>query len=122
MASPAASRGTGPTPVATTSPLPRQGVVDFIDNRLNPQLGSIRLRAAFDNTDGLLLPGLLARVQVDASAPRPVVLTPDRAVGTDQSRKFVWVVGADNQPQPCDAQRALEAHVRIEIELVPDNV
>jgi len=80
--------------------LPRAGTVDFIDNRLNPQSATIRLRASFDNRDGLLVPGLFARLRVNASAPRDVVLTPDRAVGTDQNRKFVWVVGADNLPQP----------------------
>jgi RND family efflux transporter MFP subunit len=80
--------------------LPRTGRVDFIDNRLNPQTGTIRVRAAFDNADGQLLPGLFARVRVNASAPRPLVLTPDRAIGTDQNHKFVWVVGADRMPQP----------------------
>ena len=100
--------------------LPRKGVVDFIDNRLNPQSATIRLRASFDNADGQLLPGLFARIRVNASAARPVVLTPDRAVGTDQNRKFVWVVGADNLPQPrpvtlgalVDGMRVLESGVK----------
>ncbi len=86
--------------LADESGLPRRGVVDFIDNRLNPQSATLRLRASFANTDGQLLPGLTTRIRVNASAPRPVVLTPDRAVGTDQDRRFVWVVGADNLPQP----------------------
>lgn len=106
--------------LADEAGLPRKGVVDFIDNRLNPQSATIRLRASFDNGDGLLLPGLFARVRVNASAPRPVVLTPDRAVGTDQNRKFVWVVGADNLPQPrpvtlgalVDGMRVLESGVK----------
>jgi len=106
--------------LADETGLPRKGRVDFIDNRLNPQSATIRLRASFDNADGLLLPGLFARIRVNASAARPVVLTPDRAVGTDQNRKFVWVVGADNLPQPrpvtlgalVDGMRVLESGVK----------
>lgn len=106
--------------LADEAGLPRKGVVDFIDNRLNPQSATIRLRASFDNADGQLLPGLFARIRVNASAARPVVLTPDRAVGTDQNRKFVWVVGADNMPQPrpvtlgalVDGMRVLESGVK----------
>ncbi len=106
--------------LADETGLPRKGRVDFIDNRLNPQSATIRLRASFDNADGQLLPGLFARIRVNASAPRQVVLTPDRAVGTDQSRKFVWVVGADNLPQPrpvtlgalVDGMRVLESGVK----------
>ncbi len=100
--------------------LPRKGRVDFIDNQLNPQSATIRLRASFDNADGLLLPGLFARLRVTTSAPRPMVLTPDRAVGTDQNRKFVWVVGTDQMPQPrqvtlgalVDGMRVLESGVK----------
>jgi membrane fusion protein, multidrug efflux system len=99
--------------------LPRKGTVDFIDNRLNPQSATIRVRASFTNTDAQLLPGLFARIRVNASAPRAVVVTPDRAVSTDQSRKFVWVVGADKLPQPrpvtlgalVDGMRVLESGV-----------
>jgi membrane fusion protein, multidrug efflux system len=106
--------------LADETGLPRKGMVDFIDNRLNPQSATIRLRASFDNADGQLLPGLFARIRVNASAARPVVLTPDRAVGTDQNRKFVWVVGADNLPQPrpvtlgalVDGMRVLESGVK----------
>jgi len=106
--------------LADEAGLPRKGRVDFIDNRLNPQSATIRLRASFDNADGQLLPGLFARIRVNASAARPVVLTPDRAVGTDQNRKFVWVVGADNLPQPrpvtlgalVDGMRVLESGVK----------
>jgi membrane fusion protein, multidrug efflux system len=86
--------------LADETELARTGQVDFIDNGLNPQTGTMRLRAVFSNADGQLLPGLFARISVDTAAARPVVLTPDRAVATDQDRKFVWIVGADNVPQP----------------------
>lgn len=106
--------------LADEAALPRRGRVDFTDNRLNPQSATIRLRASFDNADGQLVPGLFARIRVDASAPRPVVMTPDRAVATDQNRKFVWVVGGDNLPQPrpvtlgalVDGMRVLESGVQ----------
>jgi membrane fusion protein, multidrug efflux system len=106
--------------LADEADLPRQGVVEFIDNRMNPLNATIRLRASFDNADGHLLPGLFARLRISTSAPRDVVLAPDRAVGTDQSRKFVWVVGADNLPQQrvvvlgalLDGMRVLESGVK----------
>jgi multidrug efflux system membrane fusion protein len=100
--------------------LPRKGTIDFVDNRLNPQSGTMRLRARFDNADGQLVPGLFARIRIDIAAARPVVLTPERAIGTDQNRKFVWVVGADNLPQQravtlgalVDGMRVLESGVK----------
>ncbi len=112
--------------LADEAALPRKGRVDFIDNQLNPQSATIRLRSSFDNADGLLLPGLFARLRVTTSAPRPVVLTPDRAIGTDQNRKFVWVVGPDKLPQPrpvtlgalVDGMRVLESGVKPGEEIV----
>lgn len=78
---------------------PHEGVVDFVDNRLNPQTGAIRLRASFDNSKGLFTPGLAARVVMDSTTEYSAVMVPDRAIGTDQTKKFVYVVGADGQPQ-----------------------
>ena len=78
---------------------PHEGRVDFVDNRLNPQTGAIRLRASFDNASGRFTPGLAARLTMATSAPYAATLVPDRAIGTDQNKKFVYVVGADNQPQ-----------------------
>lgn len=78
---------------------PHQGVVDFVDNRLNPQTGAIRLRASFDNSKGLFTPGLAARVVMESATEYSAVMVPDRAIGTDQTKKFVYVVGADGQPQ-----------------------
>jgi RND family efflux transporter MFP subunit len=78
---------------------PHQGTLDFVDNRLNPQTGAIRLRASFDNRDGRFVPGLAARLTMTTSAPYQATLVPERAIGTDQNRKTVVVVGADGQPQ-----------------------
>lgn len=75
----------------------RAGTVDDVDNRLDPVSGTIRVRARFDNTDGLLVPGLYARVKVGGSDPQAAVMVDERAIGTDQDKKFVLVVGDDNR-------------------------
>jgi len=79
---------------------PHQAVLDYVDNRVDPNTGSVRLRAIMDNRDGLLTPGLYARVRLsDPAGANEAVVVPDRAVGTDQDRKFVYVVGADKTAQ-----------------------
>lgn len=85
--------------LANESGFPHEGKLDFIDNRLNPQTGSIRMRAAFVNKQGLFTPGLAARLVLATSGDYSAVLVPERAIGTDQTRKVVVVVGADGQPQ-----------------------
>jgi RND family efflux transporter MFP subunit len=75
---------------------PRRGYIESTDNRLNPGTGSLELRLVFANADGALLPGLFARVRVPISAPRPALLVSERAIGTDQSQKFVLAVAQDN--------------------------
>ena len=78
---------------------PHKGKLDFVDNRLNPQTGAVRMRANFDNSRGQFVPGLAVRIVMATSAAYSAVLVPERAIGTDQARKFVVVVGADGQPQ-----------------------
>lgn len=73
------------------------GTIYSFDNRIDVATGTIRARAKFDNADGLLLPGMFVTVRLADAAEREVVLVPDRAVGFDQSKKFVFVVGADNK-------------------------
>ncbi len=82
--------------LANDAGYPHKGVIDFVDNRLNAQTGAIRVRAAFDNSKGEFTPGLFARVRLLGSGATNAVLTPDRAIGTDQTKKYVLVVGADN--------------------------
>jgi multidrug efflux system membrane fusion protein len=77
----------------------RKGAVDSIDNQLDTQSGTIRVRARFDNANGVLLPGLYARIQVGGGKPYQAVLIDDSAIGTDQAKKFVLVVGADDRVQ-----------------------
>ncbi|MEX0752285.1 MAG: efflux RND transporter periplasmic adaptor subunit, partial [Xanthobacteraceae bacterium] len=73
-----------------------QGKMDFIDNAIDRSTGTIRARAVFANPDRLFIPGMFARVQIPGSAPHEALLVPDDAIGTDQTRKFVFVVGEDN--------------------------
>ncbi len=79
---------------------PHAGKVDFIDNRLNPATATIRVRAVFDNAKGRFTPGLTARLKLAGSAAYDAVLVPERAIGTDQTRKIVLTVGANNIVAP----------------------
>jgi membrane fusion protein, multidrug efflux system len=74
-----------------------RGTVYSFDNRIDVNSGTIRARARFGNTDGALLPGMFVTVKLAEGAERDELLVPDRAVGSDQSRKFVYVVGADDR-------------------------
>ena len=69
------------------------GKVDFVDNKVDPQTGSIRLRARLNNSDRAFTPGLYARVQISSNDEAPAILIDDKAVLTDQDRKYVYVVG-----------------------------
>jgi multidrug efflux system membrane fusion protein len=77
----------------------RTGKVTSVDNQLDTKSGTIRVRATFDNADGALLPGLYARIAVGGGAPHPAILIDDRAVSTDQAKKFVLVVDAQSRAQ-----------------------
>lgn len=71
---------------------PHTGKLEFVDNQLDSRSGSVRMRATFANSERLLAPGLFARVQIAGGAPQQQILITDRAIGTDQDRKFVYVV------------------------------
>ena len=90
--------------LADETGFPHEGRIDFVDNQLNPQTGSIRMRGVFDNARGEFTPGLFARLQLAGGAPYPAVMTPERAVGTDQSRKLVFVIGEGNVAQAREVQ------------------
>jgi multidrug efflux system membrane fusion protein len=83
--------------LASDDGYPRQGKIKAFDNRLDTGSGTIRVRAVFDNANGALTPGMYARVRTGGSAAREAVLITDKAVGTDQDKKFVMVVGGDNR-------------------------
>ena len=74
--------------------------MDFVDNTIDRASGTIRGRAEFPNPDGTLTPGMFGRIQVPAGPPNEALLVPDVAIGTEQVRKFVLVVGSDNIARP----------------------
>jgi RND family efflux transporter MFP subunit len=78
---------------------PHQGVMVFVDNELDPTTGTIRGRARLDNHDRAFTPGLFARVKLMGSNQYDALLINDSAIGTDQTVRYVLVVGADNKVQ-----------------------
>lgn len=81
---------------------PHAGTVDFVDNRVDPATGTIRARAVLRNPDGVFTPGLFARVQLEGSGQFDALLVDDKAVLTDQDRKYVYVLGEDSTAQRRD--------------------
>lgn len=81
---------------------PHQGKVDFLDNQLTPSTGTIRMRALLDNALRQFTPGLFARVRLPGSAEFNATLIDDKAVLTDQDRKYVYVVDKDGKAQRRD--------------------
>jgi RND family efflux transporter MFP subunit len=75
----------------------RRGTMDFVDNAIDRSSGTIRGRAVFSNPDGLLTPGMFGRVRVPGSPTYNALLLPDAAIGTEQIKKYVLVIGADNK-------------------------
>ena len=74
-----------------------KGTIDSFDNHLDAASGTIRARAKFDNADGALIPGMFVSVKLADGAESQELLIPARALGFDQSKKFVYVVGSDNK-------------------------
>jgi multidrug efflux system membrane fusion protein len=73
-----------------------QGRMDFVDNVIDRSSGTIRGRAVFSNPDGVFTPGMFARVRVPGSPPYTALLVPDAAIGTEQTRKYVLTVNAED--------------------------
>ncbi len=109
---------------------PHEGELDFIDNRLNPQTGTIRMRVGFDNSSGRFTPGLSARLRMESALAYDAVLVPERAIGTDQTKKFVYVVAADGKPQSreirlgalADGMRVVQGSVKAGEHVVVDGL
>lgn len=85
--------------LANEEGFPHPGTVDFVDNQVNSQTGTIRARAVLDNKEGLFTPGLFARVQLLGSGEYSAIMIDDGAVNTDQNQKYVLVLGAHNEVQ-----------------------
>lgn len=78
---------------------PHSGTLDFVDNQISRETGTIRGRAEFANADGAFTPGMFGRIEVPSSAPHDALLVPDVAIGTEQTRKFVYVMAPGDEPQ-----------------------
>jgi RND family efflux transporter MFP subunit len=78
--------------LADETGFPHQGHLDFVDNRLDPNTGTMTGRAIFPNPDLSLIPGLFARLRLPGSSQYEALLLPDEAVGTDQTQRFAFVV------------------------------
>jgi len=85
--------------LSNESGFPRKGKVDFVDNVLRPDTGTIRARGVFENTDKLMAPGFFARVRIPGSGEYDALLIRDESIGSDQGRAFVFVVTADNKAE-----------------------
>lgn len=81
---------------ANETNFPHSGVLDFVDNQIDPNTGTIRMRGVFENKDNLLTSGLFARVRVPASDEHDAILIPDSAIGNEQGQNFVLVVDDKN--------------------------
>ncbi len=82
---------------ATTGDYRTRGTLQFVDNQVNVGTGTVRMRAVFDNPDGRLMAGQFARVRLGQAKAEEAIAITERAIGTDQDKKFVMVVGQDNK-------------------------
>ena len=96
---------------------PIKGTLHLIDNQVDSASGTIGVRAVFDNPDGRLIPGQFVRVRMGEPKPENRIVISDRAIGTDQDKRFVFVVDAENKVSyrqikpgaPADGQRIIES-------------
>ncbi|HZV34084.1 MAG TPA: efflux RND transporter periplasmic adaptor subunit [Verrucomicrobiae bacterium] len=82
--------------LADETAFPHQGYIESFDNHLDENTGSILLRAVFPNPDGRIVPGLFARIRLPMSDRHPAFLVNERAIGTDQARKYVLTLTSSN--------------------------
>jgi RND family efflux transporter MFP subunit len=82
--------------LADETGFPHKGYIDFVDNQLDPDTGTIRGRAVFPNPDLVLTPGLFARIRIPGSGKYKAIMIPDEAIGSDQSERFVMAVDNEN--------------------------
>ncbi len=82
--------------LANETDFPHEGVIDFVDNTVNPATGTIEVRAVFANPDYIVLPGLFVRARVYASQEADALLVDERAIGTDLAGKYVLVLDDEN--------------------------
>jgi multidrug efflux system membrane fusion protein len=84
---------------STSEGTPFEGRMQLIDNQVDPRTGTVRVRAIFDNSDGRLIPGQFVRLLMGQPKSEKALMINERAVGTDQNKKYVMVVGKDNKAE-----------------------
>jgi RND family efflux transporter MFP subunit len=82
--------------LVTEEGFPHKGTINFVDNQVNPKIGTLRTRGVFPNKDESLSPGYFARVRVPLGPPHSALLVSDRAIDNDQGQKILYVVN-DNK-------------------------
>jgi multidrug efflux system membrane fusion protein len=82
---------------ASNEDVSSQGRLQLVDNQVDARSGTVRVRAVFDNADGSLMPGQFARLRMGQAKSEPALLVNERAIGTDQNKRFVLIVDADNK-------------------------
>jgi RND family efflux transporter MFP subunit len=82
--------------LADENGFPHEGKVDFVDSEVNPKTGTVRWRAVFANPDDLFMAGLFARVRLPIGGPHKAMLVPENAVGSEQGKKYLFVVNDKN--------------------------
>jgi membrane fusion protein, multidrug efflux system len=85
--------------LANNEGFPYEGKIQGFDNQINPATGTIRARAIFENKDNALIPGLFARIKIGSADPAEVILIDQKAIATDQDKKFVYVATPDNKAE-----------------------
>jgi RND family efflux transporter MFP subunit len=83
--------------LANEEGFPHKGIINFVDNQVNPRTGTLRLRAVFANPDETLTPGYFGRYRVPIGYPHDALLVTDRAIDTDQGQKIVYVIDKSNK-------------------------
>lgn len=83
--------------LADEDDFPQEGKINFVDNQVDAGTGTLRLRGVFPNPNQLYSPGLFVRIRLQIGAPHKVVLIADRALGTDQGQKYIYVINDKNE-------------------------
>jgi len=88
--------------LASETGFPHSGTVNFVNNQVDAATGTINVRATVPNPDGVFVPGLYARVQLEGRAEHMAMLIDDKAIMTDQDRKYVYVLGPEEKAKRKD--------------------
>ena len=110
--------------LANENGFPHAGILDFADNKIDRNTGTLRVRGVFENAKEYLTPGLFVRVRTPFGVPHQALLVNERAIGTDQRQKYLLTVNKDNvvEYRPVKVGRLLDGMRVIESGLNPDDL